>query len=203
MKHLISRAELAERAGVSQQAIGQLTREGRKLHAALVGDKIDAGHPDVKIYLRSKGVSTTFRAPARPEHTEVEGAPDDGTPQAMVDLQQLRLCELSDRFGGEPELSNWLKALQTSEDVRGKRLKNDEFEKALISRELVQTHVMGALDEAFRRLLSDATKTITRQLYANARAGLEIEKSEAEVRSIVSKTLEPVKKKAARTLRAE
>lgn len=203
MKHLITKAELAERAGVSQQAIGQLTAKGRKLHTALVGDKVDAGHPDVKIYLRSKGVSTSFRAPARPEHTEIEGAPDDGTPQAMVDLQQLRLCELSDRFGGEPELSNWLKALQTSEDVRGKRLKNDEFEKALISRELVQTHVMGALDEAFRRLLSDATKTITRQLYANARAGLEIEKSESEVRAIVSKTLEPVKRKAARTLRAE
>ncbi len=203
MKHLITKAELAERAGVSQQAVGQLTRPGRKLHAALVGDKIDAGHPDVKIYLREKGVSTTFRRAERPEHTEVEGVRDDGTPQAMVDLQQLRLCDLSDRFGGEPELSNWLRALQTSEDVRGKRLKNDDFEKSIISRELVLTHVMGALDEAFRRLLGDAAKTITRQLYANARAGLEIEKSEAEVRSIVSKTLEPVKQKTSKILRAE
>ena len=202
MKHLISKAELAARAKVSKQAVSQLIRPGRKLHAALVGDKIDAGHPDVKIYLKSKGASTVFRRPERPEHTEVEGVPDDGTPQAMVDLQQLRLCDLSDRFGGEPELSNWLKALQTSEEVRGKRLKNDEFEGSIITRELVRTHVVGAVDEAFRRLLSDAAKTIARQLYANAKTGLEIEKSEAEVRAIISKTLEPVKKKAARTLRA-
>ena len=56
MKHLISKAEMSRRAGVTKAAISRLVRQGGKLFPALVGDKLDAGHPAVKEYLISKGV---------------------------------------------------------------------------------------------------------------------------------------------------
>ena len=42
MKHLISKADLAARAGVTKQAISKATRENGVLFAAIVGDKLDA-----------------------------------------------------------------------------------------------------------------------------------------------------------------
>ena len=201
MKHLISKADLARRAGVSRAAISKLFKSGGKLESALVESQVDAGHPLVQEYLAGKEASTVFEPKPKFEHTETQAFPDEGTPQAMVDFQSLTLGELSDRFGGIAELADWLKALKISEEIRGARLKNDEYEGSIISRDLVVTHCFGALDETNRRLLSDGVKTIVRQMYANSKGGIELEKSEREASSMISKILEPARQKIAKALK--
>lgn len=201
MKDLISQAELARRRGVSKQAVSKLLRPGGKLHEALIGRKIDASHRSVQVYLSAQEVNPTSPEVDVFRHPERVGLPDDGTPDAMIAIQKLTLGELTERMGGNAELSDWLKTLKTSEEVRTARLRNDELQGLIIRRDLVAKHVFGAMDEACRRLLSDAARTITRQLHANAESGVSLEKSEGEVRGIISKVLEPVFRKHEKILR--
>lgn len=204
MTQLLTKGAFARKAGVTPQAIGVQCAKGGLLVGALVGGKLDASHADAKAYLkRQKAKRQTDEEPTdRPESpADKAGWSDDGSPESVASLADLRLSEIEERFGGRAELEEWLKARKLVEEVREKRLKNDETDGTLIERELVTTHVFGALDESYRRLLSDAVRTITRQLYANAKSGVELERSEQDARKIISKILDPMKRRVAKALR--
>jgi hypothetical protein len=98
-------------------------------------------------------------------------------------------------------LKDWLFALKTIEEIRGKRLDNDENEGRLIPREKVRVHVFGAIEEANKRLLLDIPKNLARTLYAMAKSGNPVEEAEKTVREKISSVLRPVKDKSARALR--
>lgn len=53
-QELVSRAELARRAGVSSAAITKATQPGKPLHDASVGNRIDAAHPDAVAYVQAR-----------------------------------------------------------------------------------------------------------------------------------------------------
>lgn len=189
---------------MSKQAIGVACREGGPLHEALVGTKLDPGHRDAREYLARK--KRSGKHDAAPTEAQVSvPAPriptDDGSPEFIAALTELKLSEIEERFGTRPELEEWLKARKLAEEVREKRLKNDETDGTLIERELVRKHLFAFIEEAFQRLLTDTAKTVTRTLYANAKAGIPVEQSERQVRDIMTKTLEPMKRRAARVLR--
>lgn len=85
-------------------------------------------------------------------------------------------------------------------EVRRLNLQNLETEGRLISRDLVRTHVFGAIDAGNRRLLGDASKTIARRVYGLARSGAPIEEAERTVRELISSQLRFVQTTAVRVL---
>lgn len=117
-------------------------------------------------------------------------------------VADMTIRQVVEKFGTVTAFKDWLQALRTIEDVREKNLRNAETDGNLISVHLVKTHVMGAIEQAFRRLLTDAAKTIARRLYSAAKSGVPIEDAEQLVRDIISSQLKPIKDASARTLRA-
>lgn len=142
------------------------------------------------------------RRPARkqklpePGELDAELSADD-----VEDLLGLTLRDILERFGTKTAFKDWLVAVKTIADIREKELKSDETEGRLIDRELVKTHVFGAIEAGNRRLLGDSPKTIARRLYALAKSGAPVEEAEKVVREIISSQLKPVKTTAARVLR--
>jgi hypothetical protein len=108
---------------------------------------------------------------------------------------------LLDRFGTAQAFRDFLVALKTVEEIRGKRLDNERTEGKLIERDLVSTHIFGALESFHKRLLTDMVSTIAQQLYGAAKSGVPLEDAKAKVRATISDQLGPVKLTAARVLR--
>ena len=119
----------------------------------------------------------------------------------VAEIADLTLREIGRRFGTKTAFRDWLLALKQIEDIREKRLRNEQSEGSLIPREPVRAYVFGAIDAANRRLLSDAPKTIARRVYAFAKSGVPIEQAEETVREIIGSQLRSVKTQAAKVLR--
>jgi len=198
---------------VSPAAITKACK-GAALKGALVRDRIDLEHPDAVAYLKRDRaptvpvISAPDPGPAKPPHEpeladgtpDFEGEPVIETGQDIGSYADLTLRELVEKFGTERSFKDWLEALKKIEDIREKRLNNEEYQKSLISRDLVKTHVIGMIDGANRRLLHDAPKTLSRRLFALARSGAEIEEAEGTVREIISSHLRVVKDNAVKIL---
>ena len=216
---LLSKADFARVAGVSRVAVGKAMLEG-KLKPAVVGDRVDMMHPSAVAYLkRPRPHSRRSKADIKAEKAAAEAQSTDGdqtsssngsaAADALVtdtglDISRyadMTLRELIDRFGSVRALKDWLEALKKIEDIREKRLNNEEVQRHLISRELVKTHVFGFLDAGNRRLLGDTPKTIARRLYGLARSDAPIEEGEKLVREIIGSQLNPQKARVAKLLR--
>lgn len=131
----------------------------------------------------------------RPREGTVEGSNED-----LQDLDDA-LTPLIERFGTHFQFSTWLSSLKDIELIREKRLKNGETEGGLISRELVQNFVFGAIESAFKRLLGDASKSIVSKVMNCVRTGGTAEEAQRIVRDEISKQLKTVKATSARNLR--
>lgn len=226
MSRLISRAELARLAGVSRAAITKAC--AKQLSAARHEDRIDQDHPAVKAYLaaRAGGVpgqaaraptakpkaaakrsSSPTRSPkGKPKRKTAPTAespePADQGDENIERYAALTLRQLVAKFGTRRAFKDWLEALKKIEDIRKTRLDNEETEGRLISRDLVKTHVFGAIESANTKLLGDSSKTIARRAAALAKSGAPIEEIEKTVCEILSSQLTPVKNTAVRVLRA-
>jgi hypothetical protein len=216
---LLSKADFARVADVSKQAVGKAMKEG-KLKAAVVGDRVDFMHPQAVAYLERPRPGSRRRKPdPKPEKKAKAASSSDGDPtsdgngapaaESLVtdtglDISRyadMTLRTLVDRFGSVRALKDWLEALKKIEDIREKRLNNEEVQRHLISRELVKTHVFGFLEAGNRRLLGDTPKTIARRLYGLARSDAPIEEGEKLVREIIGSQLNPQKDRVAKLLR--
>lgn len=148
--------------------------------------------------------------PARPSPPAVRRSPvapdgqssspdgsDDDIAQLAAQLKPL----LDHRFGTHTMLKEWLESLKNIEAIREKRLKNAATEGDLISRDLVKTHVFGAFESTFKRLLADSPKTITSKIFNLARAGGSAEEGERIMRDELGSQLKPLKAALVRNLR--
>ena len=194
-KTLISKQQFATLAGVSGAAITAALRGD--LAGALVVDRIDQNHETALAYLRDQGVDPEEKWP--PEEMD----PDPATTEVrdIGQYMHLTLSELIERFGTERSFRDWLEALNKLESLREKRLNIEERQRTLISRELVRSHVFGAIDAGFRRLLTDTPRTIVAMIYAKAKADVPLVEAERTVREVMQKQLSPIKSTAARVLR--
>ena len=194
-KTLISKQQFATLAGVSGAAITAALRGD--LAGALVVDRIDQNHETALAYLRDQGVDPEEKWP--PEEMD----PDPATTEVrdIGQYMHLTLSELIERFGTERSFRDWLEALNKLESLREKRLNIEERLRTLISRELVRSHVFGAIDAGFRRLLTDTPRTIVAMIYAKAKADVPLEEAERTEREVMQKQLSPIKSTAARVLR--
>lgn len=124
----------------------------------------------------------------------------DGSPEDLEALAET-LRPLLERFGTETAFKDWLDSLKRIEEIREKRLKNEETEGLLIRVEPVKVLVFAVIDSAQRRVLSDAPRTIVRRVYAMAGSGTPVEEAERTVRELLGSILRPVKATAERVLR--
>lgn len=210
MPRFVSRANLSRLAKVSDVAISKACKG--QLAPACDGKRIDVDHPAVVAYLKAHGrkppklgavrsdpppapLASRPRQDIRPPTPTLAGSDED-----LEQLSEL-IQPLLERFGTELRFKDFLTALKTIEEIRGKRLDNEETEGRLVERELVRVHVFGAIEKIHRRLLSDIPKTLARTLYAAANSGVPLEVSEKSVRDQISTQLGPMKTAAARALR--
>lgn len=222
MARLVSKSEAARIAGVSAPAVTKACR--RLLAPALVADRLDIDHPAFGAYLAARG-RTTPEPDATPTDAPKTPTPESSPPMASAKRRRERepeptapppkatgeeldayasvLRPIIARFGTRRNFRDWLLSLKDIEVIREKTLANEETEGRLISRELVRTHVIGAIEAGNRRLLNDSPKTIARRLYAAAKSGVAVEEAEQTVREIIGSHLEPVKRAAAKQLRGE
>jgi hypothetical protein len=126
---------------------------------------------------------------------------DNGTSGAMVELGNLTLDQVTMLIGQYDQAEEWLKSVKLKEDIRAARLKNEATEGSTISRELVETRVLGVVDEAFRRLLTDGAKTLASQVFAMAKSGQTVQEAEREISATIGKVLELAKTKPQRALK--
>ena len=130
--------------------------------------------------------------------------PNQGLEQLaeMPGYADMSIRELVARWGTFRTFADLLDALKTMEDIRKTHLHNEETEGSLISRELVQKHVFGAIEETNRRLLTDSPRTIAGRLLGMANGGATLEEAERTVRELISSQLKLVKAQASKVLRA-
>ena len=225
---LISKARFSEEAGVSRAAVTKAC--ATLLSGAVSGSKIDIDHPDAVAYIRSKQTPKTpanpkakRKPPAAPKvkrKTKAPKAPsarktpkvDAETPSPLDEphyskdknidrVLHMTLAQLVKAFGTDEQFKAWATANKVLSDTREKDLKVAKMEGSLIPRELVQTHIFGAIEAANLRLLSDTPKTLVRRLYALAKAGESVEDGEKLARDLISDQLRSLKATAKRLLK--
>lgn len=114
--------------------------------------------------------------------------PADVSDEELARLLRI-LRPIVHRYGTRRGFEDWLDRVKTLEDIRKRRLDNDETEGRLMSDEIVKTHIIGAMEGSHRRLLGDNPKTLVRVVYAMAHSKEPIEDAEARVRSMISTVL--------------
>lgn len=123
-----------------------------------------------------------------------------GSPEDLEYLGKL-LEPLVRYFGTDEGCKNWMVALREKENIRAKRLDNEETEGQSIPRQFVVVHILSFLEETNKRLLGDMPKTLVRRLFAMAHSGASAADGEREAREAVSSHLDTVQKKIAKTIR--
>lgn len=222
-KRLISKAELAKRAGVSRAAVTKVCKG--KVNKAVIDGKIDLDHESVVEYLKSKAATKTeviseesisSKSPTS-KKTKIKPTNDaslksenkpgvdskkkyDPKDNALNKVLHLTLLELVTEFGTDWQFEGWVNGVKKITDIRYKNVQLAELEGSLISRELVVKVIFGAMENSNKRLLVDVPKTMARQLMAMGKAGEPIEDGEAAVRKVLSIQLKNVTTTAQRVL---
>lgn len=130
-------------------------------------------------------------------------APEFDADGFAAELGGMTLQQICDQFGTIRRFIDHLDAFQKEQRAKGLWLANEQTEGRLIERELVEHHLFGFIDSVFKRLLTDAAKTIAARTQNMTRTNSSTEDIEREVRELLSTQLEPMKATAARALRAK
>lgn len=111
------------------------------------------------------------------------------------------LRKILNKFGSSYSMLEWINTIKRLEDLYEKQLKNSVLEKSYIPRSYVTTHITGAIEEVFVRLLNDAPRTITAKTLELIEAGEPREKIESTVKSAISSQIKNVKNTVLQGLR--
>lgn len=210
---LVTKSELADRAQVSRPAVTKAIKG--ELAGSVVDGKIDASHPAVTQYVaRNLRRADRRRAPApRGERTEelapsvdTDTPPGDvqkilnGLPKDIRELADWSLRKLTEKFGTDRSMAEYLKAVRVLEKVHEQRLKNARDEGTVVSRDLVQRGVLEPFDLCFQRLLADGARAIATRVADMARAGESNEACEAFVSERLTDFIKGTKAAAGRAL---
>ena len=208
-QYLVTKAEFANMAQVSQAMISQLTRYG-ELQEIVVGKKVNAAHPKALAYLER---SSKF------QKTDAEGNTIKGT-RAQKEAERIRyetesgelplniqefgswtLQQIANEFGTDSRFSEYLKAVKLQEEIVEKQLRNRERTGENIPRDLVKTHMFGFIDAAFSRLLSDTPRSLAGRIREMVDSGETIERLEEEIRKYISDQIKMLKRQTTKVLK--
>ena len=153
----------------------------------------------------AKGISTPKRSTRKaPSATSLAAlAPPEEGAGSTEDLEELAqaLRPLVRRFGTETAFAKWLDQLKKIEDIREKRLKNDETVRTLVQRDAVKQFGFAYIDAAQKLILRDAARTIAMRLYAMAKVGEPMEEAERTARELLGSNLRPMRAAFEKALR--
>lgn len=210
---LISKVEFARRAGITPSAVTQLTKEGKKLNGALVGPRLDIDSEAARRYAHENELDLT--APHKKEtvpapnskgkkaKAAVEEGPDmPGSDTPILPLFDMTLRELTVLFGTDLRFKEWTLGRKNLAEIRKKDLEYEEAIGKVVSRQVIKAGVFEPIDQAFRRMLTDAARTIASQVSAHAKAGGDPVEAEKLVREVLASHIRPSKAKAVRTLKS-
>lgn len=127
--------------------------------------------------------------------------PADAGSEEDLDFIARTLDPLMPRFGTGQGLKDWAGGRNIVETVRGKMQARQVARGQLIPREFVETHILGLIEGANHRLLTDTARSLVRDLYSRARSGTSLEDAEASAKKIIGKQLDGLKTKAAALIR--
>jgi len=114
---------------------------------------------------------------------------------------EMTLDRVAREYASMEAFSKVVTAVKCNEQTVWQRIKNRELEGRVISRELVEASIMGALEREHRQLLGNAAKTIARRLYPAARSGVPLEEAEQITAKIIESELRPIRDAIAKSLR--
>lgn len=212
--HLITRAEMARRLGVSRACVTKACRPGGRLAKACRGTGVNALHPAAQQWLAARAAAAAppadaipVDAPDPPDGDELGGAGGERQPSEQLAMPWVEAADLGDlseplttlteRYGSAPAMTNWVKCRKTLEEARKAEMLRERVAGRLIARTTV-VRMIDHVDGAFRLLLSDAPRTIATRLGLPDTAG-----SAALIRDIMSQHLEAAQSHMIASLEAD
>jgi hypothetical protein len=166
--YTISKADMARRLGVSTACVSQETKPGKKLHPALIGNKINVRHPAALEWIAARDAAK----PADPVPSAAESEAELGPWRTKVDLASLEepLTQLTEAYGDCREFEKWVSARGKLATARRQEMLQARVAGKLIARTTVE-RMIAQIDVAFRLLLSDAPRSIATRIAPANMAG--------------------------------
>lgn len=214
--HIVSRAEMARRLGVSRAAVTRACKDGGRLAPACAGTGVNVLHAAATRWLAQRKAAAAI--PATPSVDLPEGAPipvdepDLGPPrmtaaelelalgpERTIDLDELAslLNRITERFGELATVQPHVKCRKMLEEARKAEMLRQRIEGRLIARSTV-LRMIDHVDVAFRLLLTDAPRTIATRLSAPDPAA-----AMAMIRDVMSQILESARDHMSASLEAD
>lgn len=122
-------------------------------------------------------------------------------PDNILEYADLTLREVFERFGTVEAFNGVLMAVRRIEEIQDKRVRTAEREGGLVSRDLVRQGVIDPYNRAHLRLMTDGAKTITVDVLAKSKAGMNQMEIEQHVSELIGRFIKPIKNQIVRTLR--
>ena len=212
---LVTKKEFSRRCGVNASSVTKALK--RKLAAALVGDQIDVHHDAAKGFYERNAVRRIQLGEANAPlcQTPVNDAPTQHirsinesdmqvltspTDNELGKFGDMKLKDIVRKFGTMHQFLDHLKSTKEIENIRALRIKNAQMSGNLISREHVQTFVIGAIETSNVRLLNDAPRTICARVIAAHKAGETPAGCEEIARKVLSSQIRSLKQQATKGL---
>jgi hypothetical protein len=204
--HIISRAEMARRLGVSRAAVTRACKGGGRLEPSCSGSGVNVLHPAATRWLAQRKALAAAASPPTPsvdlppeapipvDEIDIDPGPARATaaelelalgPEKTVDLDELArlLNQITERFGDLATVQPHVKCRKMLEEARKAEMLRQRIEGRLIARTTV-IRMIGHIDIAFRLLLTDAPRTIATRLSAPDMAA-----ATAMIRDVMSQQL--------------
>ena len=124
-------------------------------------------------------------------------------PEQISKYADMSLRSTIEKFGTAPRFKDWLGAMKEIVVIEDRNLKIAETKGRLVSRDLVQKHIVGEIDAAHIKLLRDGSKTIAVRVTAMVGSGAEPNDIERMVSELISSFIKPMKVKVTRAIRQE
>ena len=124
-------------------------------------------------------------------------------PEDIMQYADFTIQEVVSRFATMTAFQDHLKAINTLEGINGKRLKNAQEAGTLVSRSVVETHIIGPMDAMLVQMLQDLPKTLSLQVANWISAGDDSLKIEKAIRELLTGFISPMKKRVERVVRKE
>lgn len=129
--------------------------------------------------------------------------PEPMIPEQISKYADMTLRDIIEKFGTAPRFKDWLGAMKEIGVIEDRNLKIAETKGRLVSRDLVQKHIVGEIDAAHIKLLRDGSKTIAVRVTAMVGSGAEPNDIERMVSELISSFIKPMKVKVTRAIRQQ
>lgn len=195
---LLTKSAFAKLCGVAPASITKQSAQGKPLHPALVGKKIDCSHPVAVAYLkrqRDKEPEERLKYITKKKREAEKGEGD------IRDFLEMTLGEVIRSFGSVDLFSDWLTAIKKTEEIHTLRLKAAAMEGELVSRELIKRGIFHPIDTSFTRILADGAKNMSAQLHAKVKGGATVEELELFMQKQLTTYIKPAKAAMVRALK--